>query len=61
MMSSRDNNKIKKSIALSPRVKKRVDDAARKEGRSFSNYIDRVLMKHFGFEETSTPLARSAR
>jgi len=61
MMSSRDNNKVKKSIALSPRVKKRVDDAAMKEGRSFSNYVDRVLMKHFGLEEASTPLARSAR
>jgi len=60
-MSSREEKKIKKSIALSPRVKKRVDEAAERDGRSFSNYVDRVLMKHFGLEEASTPLARSSR
>lgn len=60
-MGFRGRNKIKKSIALSPKVLERVDEAARKEGRSRSNYIDRVLMKHLDLEEASKPLARSSR
>ena len=61
VMGFRGKNKIKKSIALSPKVLERVDEAARREGRSRSNYIDRVLMKHLGLEEASKPLARSIR
>jgi len=60
-MGFRERNKIKKSIALSPKVLERVDEAARREGRSRSNYIDRVLVRHFGLEEPSKPLARSIR
>ena len=61
VMGFRGRNKIKKSIALSPNVLERVDEAARREGRSRSNYIDRVLMKHLGLEEASKPLAHSSR
>jgi len=57
----REEKKIKKSIAMTPVVLKRVDEAARREGRSRSNYIDRVLVRHFGLEEVSTPLARTSR
>ena len=60
-MGFRVKNKIKKSIALSPKVLERVDEAARREGRSRSNYIDRVLARHFGLEEPSKPLARRIR
>lgn len=57
----RVKNKINKSIALSPEVLERVDEAAMREGRSRSNYIDRVLVMYFGLEEPSKPLARSMR
>lgn len=61
VMGFRERNKIKKSIALSPKVLERVDETARREGRSRFNYIDRILTKHFGLEEPSKLLARSIR
>jgi hypothetical protein len=42
-------------------VLERVDEAAEKEGRSRSNYIDQVLRIHLGLEKASKPLARSSR
>ena len=61
VMDFREKNKIKKSIALSPNVLKRVDEAAKREGRSRSNYIDRVLVRHFGLEDPLKPIAKSIR
>jgi len=60
-MGSRDDNKIRTSIAFSPKVLERVDEEAEKEGRSRSNYVDRALSIHLGLEEASKPLARSSR
>jgi len=61
VMGFRERNKIKKSIALSPKVLERVDEAARREGRSRSNYIDCILKKHFGLEKVYKPLTCNSR
>jgi len=44
----------KRSITLNPDVTKKVEELAKKEGRSFSNMVQRILQEYFKIMRTST-------
>lgn len=45
----------KKSITLDKEVIKRVEEQAKKEGRSFSNMVQRILEDYFKEMQNRTP------
>lgn len=43
----------KRSVTLNPDVIKKVDELAKKEGRSFSNMVQRILQEYLKMMRTS--------